>query len=563
MNEDIDVLIVGGGPVGLAMACELHRHGLRPRLIEEKRERDQWSKAAAIQPRTLEVLRSMGVVEPILEAGQPVYGLNLFAKGERLAHVDIRIPGSPYPFILGLSQKRTEELLEAHLEAHGGTLERGTTLTELRPGESSVQVTLSKDDGTAEQLEVPWVVGCDGAHSFMRKALDISFEGTSFERTVIQADVHAEFPKDVDPHEALAFVSDAGPCGFLPLFADHRYRLIVLEPPEQYAEPTLENFQRHIDERASGFSIRLSDPAWMASFRFHGRIAERYRVGRCFLAGDSAHIHSPVGGQGMNLGIQDAFNLAWKLSMVHRGLARDRLLDSYEAERRAVGEQVVNTTDQATSRVMRAMTLRNPVAATLRTQIVSLVFNSGFLMDRIFATMGGVEVGYPRSPVVGEYHASMWSTEVGGDTATETPNLRGWVRFQSGPGPGQRVADIPLPDTHESILDLFATERHTLLLFDGAAATDEGYANLGAIGRDVRSKYGDVIDVIVVVPRSEHPSALDWSGTLMLDPEHELHDHFGARSESLYLIRPDGYVAYRSQPADAARLSAYLETLFL
>jgi hypothetical protein len=176
--------------------------------------------------------------------------------------------------------------------------------------------------------------------------------------------------------------------------------------------------------------------------------------------------------------------------------------------------------------------------------------------------MGGVEVGYPDSPVVGEYHSSVWGARLGDAKAAEAPDIQSWVRFQTGPGPGKRVPDIPMPDTKESILDFVATSEHTLLLFDGSAETDEGYANLGAIGRDVRSRYGDQIRVLVVIPRAELPKSLDWDGQVVIDPDLELHDHFGARSESLYLIRPDGYVGYRSQPADAEHLGSYLETLF-
>jgi len=545
------------------MASELRRHGLSCRIIETRREREVWSKAAAIQPRTLEVLRSMGIAERIVELGRRFYGLNVHAQGKRLAHVDIRIPGSPYPFMLGLSQKKTEEVLEDHLASLGVKLERGVELTSFTHGADGVKATLAHDDGHTEDIEVPWLIGCDGAHSFVRKNLDLLFEGESFPRQLIQADIGADFPFEVDPHEGQMFVSEHGPCGFLPLLGEGRYRLIVMEPGEGHDEPTLESFQKIIDQRATGFSVRLHEPAWTAAFRFHGRLVSQYRVGRVFLAGDAAHIHSPVGAQGMNLGIQDAFNLAWKLALVHRGVARRTLLDSYDAERRAIGQSVVNTTDRATNQAVRAMTLRNPIVTSLRNQVVSLVFSSGLLMDRIFAEIGGVNVGYPNSPAVGQFHSSLWRARVTESRESEVPDLGDWVRFQAGPGPGRRVPDITLPSSASSILDLFATSNHTLLLFDGAAATEEGYENLAAIASDVRSQHGGHVDVRIVVPHAERPAPLHWDGDLILDPDFELHDHFGARSESLYLVRPDGYVAYRSQPADAEHLAEYLGALFV
>lgn len=557
----IEALIVGGGPVGLTMACELLRHGLRCRIVEVKSEREPWSKASAIQPRTLEVFRHMGIADSVVAMGHRVFGANLTADGKRIARIEIQMPGTPYPFLLGLSQKRTEEALEEHLESLGGKLERGVELIRFEQTESQVTASLTRDGG-AESITVPWLLACDGAHSSVRKALELPFEGSTFEQELIHADLHATLPPDADPNEGQLFVSEHGALGMFPLFGENHYRVIVMAPEPELSEPTLDNFREHVARRAPGTGIEIRDPDWMIGFSFHSRVVPRYRVGRVMLAGDAAHIHSPAGGQGMNLGIQDAFNLAWKLALVQRGAARPALLDSYHAERHPVGEMIVDTTDAATRRGLRIVQMRNPIATALRNQLMRLVLSTGLITDRVMEGLGGLNVGYPNSPIVGEYHSSIWSANVTHEADSEQPSVGDWVRFERGPGPGERVPDAIVPGTDDMLLDLMATPQHTLLLFDGASITDTGNDTIASIANDVRARYGEHIDLHVVSPREQPAESLDWNGPYIADPDLELHAHFGARSESLYLIRPDGYVGYRSQPAEPERFTDYLETLF-
>ena len=565
MGEDGEsVLIVGGGPVGLSLACELHRHGVRCRIVERKTERDVWSKAAAIMPRTLEVLRDMGVVDRFLDLGTSLYGARFQSGDKRIGNLDFSMSGSPFSYFLGLPQRESEELLEAHLERAGGRLERGVELASFEDRGDTVDVELRHlDDGRTESLTVAYLVGCDGAHSTVRTQLDLPFEGSTFQGRILQADVHVDFPMEVDPHEGQMYVSENGAMGFLPLLGEGRYRLIMPAPPDDVGdELTLPIFQRLVDERSGNVRVHLHDPAWMVAFRFHGRIVPHYSVGRVFLAGDAAHIHSPVGAQGMNLGIQDAYNLAWKLSLVLRGAARPQLLDSYSAERRAIGAQIVRTTDLASRGGFRAMSLRSPVAAAVRNQMMGLVTSSGLIMERAFRRIGGLDVGYAKSPIVGQFHRSIFLSNVNEDRSTEEPDLRDWLHFGRGPGPGERVPELPLSE-ERSLFDLLGGTRHVLLLFDGAAATEAGYDNLASIGRRVRERYPALVDIQYVVPTGDRPQGLPEDAAILADPDFALHEHFGSGSESLYLVRPDGYVAYRSQPADEAHLFEYLQRIFV
>jgi hypothetical protein len=265
----------------------------------------------------------------------------------------------------------------------------------------------------------------------------------------------------------------------------------------------------------------------------------------------------------MNLGIQDAANLAWKVALVVKGRARPSLLDSYEAERRAIAKGVVTGTDRATRAIMRVMALRNPLAVALRSQAVSFVAELGFVQDRAPVELSGMRVGYSGSPIVGEQHSSVFTAELG-ERCDERPTLGDWMSFSQGPGPGQRVPDLDLPAGCEAatLHELLLGTSHHLFLFDGAAATTAGYANLDAIAERVEQRLGDGVRIHVVVPAGERPAALRWRGRLILDREGDLHAHFGCGSEGLYLVRPDGYVAFRAQPADQGALLRYLEMIF-
>lgn len=557
-----NVLIVGGGPVGLTMACALVRYGVECRVIDQNAAPQIWSKAAGVMPRTLEVLRDLGVAEALVERGRPMYGLNAYQGTKRIAHVTLHLEGTPYPFLLGVSQRETELLLAARLEAIGGRFDREVELVSFEQDDGGVRAQLRHASGETEEVRAAYLVGADGAHSTVRRGLGFAFEGSTFEQTLWQADVRVRFPFEADPNEAHAFPSPSGMMGALPLLGEGRYRVIALAPPHPEREPTLEGMQEIARERMPE-GVELYDPAWVAGFRFHGRLAERYRDRRVFLAGDAAHIHSPVGAQGMNLGIQDAYNLAWKLALVVHGRGRPILLDSYEPERRRIAAGVVRGTDRATRGAMRALSLRHPIATALRAQLISVVADIGFLQSQLAQTLGGIRVGYPDSPIVGEHHSSIWTTELG-TPADERPRLGDWLRFGDGPGPGQRVPDLDLPEgapfstLHELLLGI----DHVLLLFDGSASTEAGYANLDAIADRVRRRYGDRVRTYVVAPHAERPAALAWTDVL-LDPEAEVHGAFGCGSEALYLIRPDGYVGFRSQPAVEPELLRYLETIFV
>ncbi|MCA9638120.1 MAG: FAD-dependent monooxygenase, partial [Myxococcales bacterium] len=402
MRPTPEVLIVGAGPVGLALALDLHRHGLAVRIVDQAAAPSTWSKAQAIHARTLEVFEHLGVIDAILAGGKPFRGFRAHNQaGEELAHVSLAIHGSRYNYVLSLSQRETELRLIEALAERGIEVEREVRLDALRQDDGGVEAELVNAAGEREVLRVPWLVGCDGAHSTVRHALEIEFEGFQYVSALIQADVRIEWPTPLPDDEVITYIGDDGPVAAFPLPGERRYRLIVFNPPDVDAELSVELFDQLLRSRGPT-DARVSDPKWMVAFRIHCRLAAAYRRGRVMIAGDAAHIHSPAGGQGMNMGIQDAHNLAWKLALVARGRGRPELLDTYEEERRPLARDVLSWTDVATRNMTTVAGLRGPIARGLRNQMIRVMGNLGFVQSRMAQTISMLEVGYPKSSLAAE-----------------------------------------------------------------------------------------------------------------------------------------------------------------
>ncbi len=555
----LDALVVGAGPVGLVMASELRRHGLSCRIIDKADAPSIWSKAQVIHARTLECFQDMGVVDEILARGRPVSGSRITTPElQAIARVELGGIDSPYPYFLSLSQRETELLLAKHLErTYDVHIERNVTLEGFTQDADGVLAKLVHLDGSIEEVRVPWILGCDGAHSAVRKTLGLSFEGSTYEQRIVQADVRVDFPHAVHDDEIAIFLGSRGMLAFFPLPGEHRYRMLSFDPGDE-RPVDIELFKALLLDRGPK-GAELSDPAWMVDFRIHCRLAERYRVGRAFLSGDAAHIHSPAGGQGMNMGIQDAYNLAWKLALVQRGRAKETILDSYEAERRPIAESVLRTTDASTKGLATVISLKNPIALGIRNHLMNFVTSLDVVKGRAGRSLSQIEIGYPKSPIVGQDQVSLWSVGVGG--SAEHPGLSDWVHFGDGPAPGTRVPDMPIGE--KTLFDVLRGPQHTLLCFDGAAATEEGYHRLAQIIAQAQNRLGDGVKAFVVVPAPTRPEGLAPEIPVLCDADGEMHRRFGARSECLYLVRPDGYVAYRCQPADEHRFSAYLDRLYI
>jgi 2-polyprenyl-6-methoxyphenol hydroxylase-like FAD-dependent oxidoreductase len=391
------ILIVGAGPVGLTMATELSRFGIDVRLIERRPQPTDTSRALAIWSRTLELFDRPGCTKAFLGSGLKARGAALRSGQTVLGRPRFDDIASAYNFALMLPQCDTERLLIAHLRTLGVEVERETELVSFAEKGDTIEAVLSHADGRRETVSTPWLLGCDGAHSVVRHGLNVEFAGSSQDDDWIIADVRLDGAHAPAADEISVYFDRGGPFVIFPL-PGGRARIITtrgkLDPAHPRPEPTIADVQALIDQRAGG-GFTASDPVWLTSFRINERKVSDYRQGRAFLAGDAAHIHSPAGGQGMNTGMQDAFNLAWKLAMVMQGDAAETLLDSYSPERNAVGNMVLRNATAMTDVGL----LTNPAAQAARNLVARFLLGFHAVRNEIVATMSEIEIAYAKSPL--------------------------------------------------------------------------------------------------------------------------------------------------------------------
>jgi 2-polyprenyl-6-methoxyphenol hydroxylase-like FAD-dependent oxidoreductase len=539
-NSAVEALVVGAGPVGLTMAAALHHHGIRCRIIDKAAAPTDKSKALVVWSRTLELLDNLGLAETFVHNGLKATGASVYGNGKRLAHIAIHAVDTPFGFPLMIPQSETERLLNEHLTHNGIGVERRVELVSFSETPDKIACTLRNADGQAESLEVPWLIGCDGAHSAVRHTLGVPFTGQAEPNDWLLADVHVEGP--LAPNEVSVFWHEKGVLVTFPI-TGNRARVIAdlgTAGPTAPPDPTLAQVQAKVDERGPG-GLTLTDPVWLAGFRINERKVADYRLGRVMLAGDAAHIHSPAGGQGMNTGMQDAFNLAWKLALVERGQAQaEPLLASYSIERSTVGDQVL----QGAGRVTTIATLRNPVAQYLRNHIAAVVASFGFVQDKIANALCELNINYRHGPL-------------------STDNWRGHSGTIKA---GDRLPDTALTSaTSGTKTTLFAAirgTRHHLLLLPGSH-DPQAVSQLLRIADDTQRAFPDLFAVHLILKADNAPvpdlSSVPSTVPAWLDTEGRLHQQTGATDRALIVVRPDGYIGYRGQPADAAEFEKYLD----
>jgi 2-polyprenyl-6-methoxyphenol hydroxylase-like FAD-dependent oxidoreductase len=390
-STDLDVLVVGAGPVGLFLANECARRGLNYRLIEARATQSINSKALAIFPRTLEIFDMAGVVGPFMEAANPVTAVTIVAHGRRLAHMQFAPEESPYRLIAMVPQNITEKLLAEELQRRGGVVEYDTSFVSAVQQDDRVSVVLDRK-GERLELGARFLVGCDGAHSAVRHLLNLPFEGMQYEDSFLLADV--ETNEALPANELQLCPSEFGPAAIFPMSATRRRIVATIQQAEGDA-PSLELVQRILRQRAPA-EIEALALHWSSYFRIHHRHVARLQVGRVFIAGDAAHIHSPFGGQGMNTGLHDVWNLAWKLDLALHGRGNEELLESYSTERLPVIKQVIETTHFLT----RAMGTPNKFAQALRDTMIPMVSRLAPFQHAFVQRLSELGIAYRGSPIV-------------------------------------------------------------------------------------------------------------------------------------------------------------------
>jgi 2-polyprenyl-6-methoxyphenol hydroxylase-like FAD-dependent oxidoreductase len=393
------VLIVGAGPTGLVLALWLTKSGVAVRIIDKAAEAGTSSRALGVQARTLELYRQMGIADEVLEQGVEVGGGNFWVSGKHIARIGLVDSGkglSPFPGLLDFQQDAHERMLIEQLLVLGVDVERSTELLRFHDDGAIVHAAIRRADGAEEECEALFLAGCDGAHSAVRAGLRIGFPGGTYDELFYVAD--ADVSGAVANHEVHVDFSSADFLAVFPMRADSRVRLIGAVVKTDAEQKRL-TFADVSDQAIRDLKVEIRKVNWFSTYRVHHRVADSFRKGRAFILGDAAHLHSPVGAQGMNTGIGDAINLAWKLAAVINDGASLRLLDSFQPERIRFARKLVSTTDRAFTFV----TKRGAFAAFVRTMMLPIVMpliaarpSARRLIFRIISQLG---IEYRESPL--------------------------------------------------------------------------------------------------------------------------------------------------------------------
>jgi len=507
-----DVIIIGAGPTGLSLACQLIRYGIDFVIFDKKESTTPHSKAIGIQARTLEIYEQIGLAEQLIAKGAIAEKARLLVGGKMRGEVEFAEIGkglSLYPYVLLVEQGRHEKILYDFIKSNGRDVLWNTELENFTHDDSGVKVKTKKASGETETIEAKFLVGCDGAKSPVRHALDLKFEGSTFERIFYVADVEIDW-KFI--HDALmVFLMKNNLLAFFPMVGENRWR-IVGTFPEEFArdegEVLYQEIERQIKKDAE-LELDITKVHWFSTYKVHTRHVEKFSVGRCFLAGDAAHVHTPAGAQGMNTGIQDAYNLAWKMAFVLKGNASEKILETYNEERLENAENLLKTTD----RFFNLVASPAPVLSFLRTNVFPFVAGVAFSLDAVKKFV------FPRISQIGiNYRNSSLSLKNDADFAVEA---------------GDRMPYF-LTDGAKNFYDRLRQPKYHFVVFSDSA---NDYQSLKT---EIEESYDNSVD-FAAVPLSP-----------------QVKEIFATSETFCLLLRPDNYIAFIDSKISTAGLKNYL-----
>lgn len=510
-----DVIIVGAGPTGLSLACQLIRYGIDFVVIDKKEGVTPFSKALGVHARTLEIYEQLGLAREAVSKGTIAGKIRLLDKGEVVAEVDLSNIGeglSPYPFMLVLEQSENERLLYEYLQTHDQDVLWKTELEGLSQNQSSVTANVLDSAGGIQIIEGKYLVGCDGPKSPVRHAVGLSFEGSTFERIFYVADVRIDWKFK---HDALhGCLTRNAVVVFFPLRGENRWRIVGAFPEgfdKDEGEILYEEIEARIKEE-SEIELDITRVDWFSTYKVHARHVEKFSAGRCFLAGDSAHIHTPAGGQGMNTGIQDAYNLAWKVAAFLKGSAAERILDTYNEERLPNARRLLQTTDRMFNIAAGTDWFLNVIRTTVFPPMAKFILSLDVIKKRFFPLISQIGINYRDSSLSDHHDDDDFEVKA-----------------------GDRMPYFLVEG--KSIYDKLREPKFHLLTFS------DGEGNYERETSEVVRTRAHVLDHHVI-PIYPHVAEV-----------------FGVNSPFTVLLRPDNYIGFISAETSPARVISYLERL--
>jgi 2-polyprenyl-6-methoxyphenol hydroxylase-like FAD-dependent oxidoreductase len=545
-----DVIIVGAGPTGLMAALLLHQSGIQIRIFDKNEQQAHESRAFILQARSLELFLNLGIVDQFIEHGMITPGMQIYVNGRKAAQAnltDIGATDSPYAFVLTLPQSKIEALLIAELEKRGVTVEHNMEVMAFAQDDDGVVVTIQNQQGSDEHFHAAYLLGADGAHSVIRSGLGLTFEGSAYPQNFMLADCSIDWPLEYSYAKIFLRGNTLGV--YLPLNGKTLGRVLAINPKTQKdtdasanqattAEPLALAEIEKVFQEASGLPVKLSNSIWTTRYRIHHRGANKYSEGRVFVAGDAAHIHSPAGGQGMNTGLQDAANLAWKLALRIKNHGGKNLLATYNDERWPIGQNLLKFTDNLFGKLSRqtrfAIMLRNffvPIVMSIVTRIPRCRYN----LFRFVSELGI------------RYHENIFLQDNISQSGNHPPKrLR----------PGYRAPNASYKRNHDIFGLIQGYQFHLLVLSRQSLSKEE----IDVVINDL-----ETLPTSLGLPLNTHFISHSVSGenkNILQAETNDVFEKYGISDKypfGLFLIRPDGYIAYRADTLNISKLKKYCE----
>jgi 2-polyprenyl-6-methoxyphenol hydroxylase-like FAD-dependent oxidoreductase len=563
---DVDVLIVGAGPTGLTLACTLMKYGIDLSIIDKSSKRSEIPKASIMNARSMEVLYDIGALDLPLEVGERINDLVIYAEGEKIATSTYNTIDSPYNFALNIGQPHTEKALEDRLIELGCDVKRNCELIAFDQGANYVVATYVDANSTSHQIRCKYLVACDGAHSFVRRKLGLKFEGKQYPMDNLTGlvDVNWDFPRD---RHLFSFVRDGA---FIIYAMPHNHWLVWANMPllsngksrSETEKPTIDDLQKLMDARCP-FHGNLRDAGWITYYTTHERAVESMRVGRIFLSGDAAQISSPAGGEGMNTGIQDAHNLGFKLAYFLKGRGGETLLDSYDIERKVFTKQRKSVSDTNE----KLFGLQGHLSQHIRNSVLTFVSSNEAINSRVKNASFQLSIGYRNSNVVEEFAGLPIHLLSGKHFGNESLCATAWLYFGSGPHAGDRGRECyQLTNKAGNDITLFTQLGgcycHMLFFLASDEPSKKVIHEINEICSWVDKNHSDWIKLHLFLPGHSDETVTDKNVNVLYDKSGNAHARYGAKGECVYLIRPDGYIGYRSLPPNLSRLKEHISKFY-